>query len=36
MRYWEMDIDEYYDTVVDELLTDFFGEVDEDVEEEEE
>ncbi len=36
MRYWEMDIDEYYDTVVDELLTDFFDEVDEDVEEEEE
>ena len=35
MRYWEMDIDEYYDTVVDELLTVFFDEVDEDVEEEE-
>ena len=32
MRYWEMDIDEYYDTVVDEL----FAEIDEDVEEEEE
>ena len=32
---WEMDIDEYYDTVVDELLTNFFDEVDEDVEEEE-
>ena len=32
MRYWEMDIDEYYDTVVDEN----FAEIDEDVEEEEE
>ena len=32
MRYWEMDIDEYYDTVIDEL----FVELDEDVEEEEE
>ena len=32
MRYWEMDIDEYYDTVIDEL----FAELDEDVEEEEE
>ncbi len=32
MRYWEMDIDEYYDTVVDEI----FAEIDEDVEEEEE
>lgn len=35
MRYWEMDIDEYYDTVVDELFVEL-DEVDEDVEEEEE